>query len=216
MNYLVDLSIHYKTFKRGKKSILNDFELKVKPGEKVAIMGKSGVGKTSLLNIIGLIDVDYQGEYKLFDKTVKSLSQVEHATLRNKNIGFILQESALISSLSIEDNIKLPLVYYKGNEADSYSNHFNEIVEALGIQSIIKNKPYECSGGQRSRAAFARGIIMKPSLVLSDEPTSFLDETNKERILKFLFDLNAINNSTIITVTHEMDVGLKHDYIVTL
>ncbi|MCA1027153.1 ATP-binding cassette domain-containing protein [Cytobacillus kochii] len=216
MNSIIKLEIQKKTFKKKGFSILNDFDLEVKPGERLSIVGKSGVGKTSLLNILGLLDTDYQGNYKLFDSPVKDLSRNKLAEWRNQKIGFVLQESSLINSLTIEDNIKLPLMYGNVEKNLTVQERFKRITNKIGIEPILKKKPLDCSGGQRSRAVFARAVIMNPQIILSDEPTASLDSENKEKIINLLFDMNKEFNTTVITVTHDLDVANRHERIITL
>lgn len=216
MNSIIKLEIQKKTFKKKGFSILNDFVLEVCPGERLSIIGESGVGKTSLLNIIGLLDTQYQGSYKLFDTSVQDLSQNKLAEWRNQKIGFVLQESALINTLTIEDNIKLPLMYAKKEKDLTVQAHFKRIINKIGIEPILKKKPLECSGGQRSRAVFARAVIMNPQIILSDEPTASLDQKNKENIINLLFDMNKEFNTTVITVTHDLDLANRHERIITL
>ncbi|WP_239773101.1 ATP-binding cassette domain-containing protein [Mammaliicoccus sp. I-M36] len=216
MTDIIKLDISQKNFKNNNFSILKDFSLNIREGEKVSIIGESGVGKTSLLNILGLLDTKFQGEYTLFDSNIKDLSQDKLSQWRNQKIGFVLQDSALINSLSIEDNIKLPLMYAKLEKDLNAEDHFKRIVNKIGLDSILKKKPLECSGGQRSRAVFARGIIMQPQIILSDEPTASLDSKNKNNIIDLLFDMNNEFNTTIITVTHDLDVANRHDRVVNL
>lgn len=216
MTDIIKLDISQKNFKNKNFSILKDFSLNIREGEKVSIIGESGVGKTSLLNILGLLDTKFQGEYTLFDSNIKDLSQDKLSQWRNQKIGFVLQDSALINSLSIEDNIKLPLMYAKLEKDLNAEDHFKRIVNKIGLDSILKKKPLECSGGQRSRAVFARGIIMQPQIILSDEPTASLDTKNKNNIIDLLFDMNNEFNTTIITVTHDLDVANRHDRVVNL
>lgn len=216
MSSIIKLEIQKKAFDKKGFSILHDFELEVQPGEKLSIIGESGVGKTSLLNIIGLLDTRYQGSYELFDSSVQGLSRDTLAKWRNQKIGFVLQESALIDSLIIEDNIKLPLMYANLEKDPRAQEHFKRIVSKIGIESILKKKPLECSGGQRSRAVFARAVIMNPQIILSDEPTASLDPENKERIIDLLFEMNREFNTTVITVTHDLDVANRHERIIKL
>ena len=162
MTDIINLSIKEKVYqdKKTKLSILNDFKLEVHAGEKIAIVGESGVGKSSLLNIIGLLDMDYIGEYALWNTPTRKVRGKEMARWRNEKIGFVLQESALINSLTIEDNIKLPLLYAESTKKKLRLEDYEKVVDEIGIRSILKKKPLECSGGQRSRAVFARGIFM--------------------------------------------------------
>ncbi|MCD8794993.1 ABC transporter ATP-binding protein [Mammaliicoccus sciuri] len=216
MNSVIELEINGKTFKKKNLTILEDFSLKIDSGEKVSIVGESGVGKTSLLNILGLLDSQFNGNYKLFNSDVKYFSQVELAKWRNKRIGFVLQDSALINSLTIQDNIKLPLMYSNLEKDSNFEKYYNRIVEKIGIKSILDKKPHECSGGQKSRAVFARGVIMQPDIVLSDEPTASLDLKHKNDIIDLLFEMNKEFNTTIITVTHDLDVANRHDRVIKL
>lgn len=218
MTNIIDLNIKEKVYKNKKSqlSILNNFKLVVNAGEKIAIVGESGVGKSSLLNIIGLLDRDYSGEFTLLGSPTDNLHASELAQWRNQKIGFVLQESALINSLTIEDNIKLPLLYADTGKKIFKPEDFENVINAIGIKSILKKKPHECSGGQRSRAVFARGIIMKPQIILSDEPTASLDVENRERIINLLFKMNNEFNTTIITVTHDLEVANRHDRVIHL
>lgn len=217
MKKVIDLKINEKAYRNKKQltSVLNNFRLNVNKGEKVSIVGRSGVGKTTLLNILGLLDTDYDGEYMLFDSLINNMESTQLAKWRNQKIGFVLQESALINSITIEENIKLPL-QYADSEYIFKEERFNEILNKIGIESILKKKPLECSGGEKSRAIFARAIIMNPSLILCDEPTASLDEYNKQQIMNLLFKMNKEQDVTIVTVTHDMNIASQHDRIIKL
>lgn len=217
MKKVIDLKINEKAYRNKKQltSVLNNFRLNVNKGEKVSIVGRSGVGKTTLLNILGLLDTDYDGEYMLFDSLINNIESTQLAKWRNQKIGFVLQESALINSITIEENIKLPL-QYADSEYIFKEERFNEILNKIGIESILKKKPLECSGGEKSRAIFARAIIMNPSLILCDEPTASLDEYNKQQIMNLLFKMNKEQDVTIVTVTHDMNIASQHDRVIKL
>ena len=218
MTKIIDLKIKEKIYKSKNEqvSILNNFNLKVNAGEKIAIIGESGVGKSSLLNIIGLLDEKYNGKYTLLGEEIDKLHTSELAEWRNQKIGFVLQESSLINSLTIEDNIKLPLLYAGTRKKEFKPKEFENIVNAICIQSILKKKPLECSGGEKARAVFARGIIMKPQIILADEPTASLDMENKEKIINLLFKMNKEFNTTIIIVTHDLEIANRFDRVIHL
>ena len=219
MTKIIALNIKEKIYKskQSQFSILNNFNLEVAAGEKIAIVGESGAGKSSLLNIIGLLDRSYVGEYTLFGSPTEQLHASELAQWRNQRIGFVLQESALINSLTIEDNIKLPFLYAGSEKKNLMENeNFEAVISAIGIKPILKKKPLECSGGERARAVFARGIIMKPQIILADEPTASLDMENREKIVALLFEMNKEFGTTIITVTHDLDVANRHDRVIHL
>ena len=216
MRSMIDIQIEEKTFTKSKLSILKGFSMQVEAGEKLAIVGESGVGKSSLLNILGLLDRDYRGEYYLFGEKTNGLDEKVLAKWRNQRIGFVLQESAMINSLTVEKNIQLPFLYMESKDRNSLLENFTQIVKEIGIESILQKKPLDCSGGERARAVFARGILMKPEVLLADEPTSSLDTENKERIIHFLFEMNQKFGTTIITVTHDLDMAKRHDRVIRL
>jgi macrolide export ATP-binding/permease protein macB len=216
MRSMIDIQIEEKTFTKSKLSILKGFSMQVEAGEKLAIVGESGVGKSSLLNILGLLDRDYRGEYYLFGEKTNGLDEKVLAKWRNQRIGFVLQESAMIHSLTVEKNIQLPFLYMESKDRNSLLENFTQIVKEIGIESILQKKPLDCSGGERARAVFARGILMKPEVLLADEPTSSLDTENKERIIHSLFEMNQKFGTTIITVTHDLDMAKRHDRVIRL
>lgn len=217
MSEIIDLHITRKVYKKRAQAVtlLTGFDLQVRQGEKLAVVGESGAGKSTLLNILGLIDSDYEGQYTLFGKSCRSLSDAEMAQWRNQRIGFVLQESALIKSLTIEDNIMLPLQY--APQKSKYSSaRFNKSIESIGIGPILHKKPLDCSGGEKARAVFARAIILNPELILADEPTASLDSENKQRIMELLFDLNREYGTALVTVTHESEIARLHDTVIKL
>lgn len=218
MNTHIDLHIEEKSYNKGTQPVpaLHDFHLAVGKGERIALVGASGVGKSTLLNILGLIDHAYQGTYTLNGQDTRNLSSRERAKFRNQHIGFVLQESALINSLSIRENIELPLMYARTIQANELKERTQKIASSIGIDTLLDKKPLACSGGERARAVFARAVLMRPGLILADEPTASLDEDHKRRIMNLLFDMNKTHQSTIITVTHDKDIAKLHDRIIHL
>lgn len=214
---VIDVNINKKVYKSKKNiSLLNNFSFQVDKGEKVSLIGSSGTGKSTLLNILGLIDKKYDGTYFLCGENTKDFTDEVSAKIRNSKIGFVLQESALIDSISIENNIKLPLMYQEKSKRSEYIDFFDYIVDKIDIKELIKKKPLECSGGERARAIFARGVIMKPEIILADEPEASLDEKNKWKIIELLFEINKNIGSTIIASTHDKEVAQKFDRCITI
>lgn len=210
----IDIHIDKKSFKKGQLAILRNFDLSIQQGELVALVGKSGVGKTSLLNILGLLDKRFDGKYSLFDEDTNQLSDSKMAEIRNEQIGFVLQESSLIDALTLKENITLPYVYAKNKQIDE--QRLEGIGDKLAIRDLFDKYPKECSGGQKSRAAFARAIIMEPKLLLADEPTASLDQENKENLFDLMKMMNQESQTTVITVTHDLEFAEKHDRLITL
>lgn len=181
---------------------LNDVSFTVNESEFISIMGPSGSGKTTLLNCISTIDTASSGKINLNDQNMLSLNDKQLAEFRRNNLGFIFQDSKLLDTLTLEENIILPLTIKGINKAD-IENKFSEIISQLGIKSIIKKFPYEVSGGQKQRCAAARAIITNPKLILADEPTGALDSVSARSLMQTLSDLNKIYHSTILLVTHD-------------
>ena len=136
MRSMIDIQIEEKTFTKSKLSILKGFSMQVGAGEKLAIVGESGVGKSSLLNILGLLDRDYRGEYYLFGEKTNGVDEKVLAKWRNQRIGFVLQELAMINSLTVEKNIQLPFLYMESKDRNSLLENFTQIVKEIGIESI--------------------------------------------------------------------------------
>ena len=196
--------------------VLKDVSFSAKAGELNLILGPSGSGKSTFLTIAGGLQTPTSGKVLIDGIDIEKLSSKKRDELRLQKIGFILQESALINSLTIEDNIKLPLLYAGSEKKEFEIEDFKSVVDAIGIKPILKKKPLECSGGEKARAVFARGIIMKPQIILADEPTASLDMENRERIVTLLFKMNKEFNTTIITVTHDLEIANRHDRIIQL
>lgn len=195
-----------KTYnKKGKTIIaLEDVNLCINQGDFVGIIGKSGSGKTSLLNILGLISEPSDGAYWIYDNNVADLDDETKAEYRNRIFGFVLQDYGLIDTYSVIENVQLPLYYSKEktNSSQKYEKTY-EILKKLGIESKIKDSCTELSGGQRQRVAIARALINNPDIILADEPTGALDNSTAEEFLELMHTINCEDKKTIIMVTHD-------------
>jgi putative ABC transport system ATP-binding protein len=179
---------------------LNDVTMEIHEGEFIAIMGPSGSGKSTLLNILGLIDTSHAGQYYFDKQEVSELTERQRTKFRKEKIGFIFQSLNLVDSLTVYENIELPLLYLKINPAER-AIRIQTALEKLNIMHRKDYFPHQLSGGQQQRAAIARATIVKPKLILADEPTGNLDSVNREDVMNFLSDLNK-EGTTIIIVTH--------------
>ncbi len=197
------INIYKSFFVSGEMvSVLNDINLSIEEGEFIAIHGPSGSGKTTLMSIIGLLDTPTRGKYKLFDNNIIDYSENAKAEMRNKSIGFVFQDYNLIHSMTIKENIVLP-VYYYNNSLNN--NDLYEITDKLGITASLDYYPYQLSGGQLQRVAIARALINKPKIIIADEPTGNLDVRNTNQVLDIFSELNDMGQ-TIIVISHNKDV----------
>ena len=177
----------------------------VKTGEFLAIMGSSGSGKSTMLNILGCLDRPTEGEYWLNGVNVAHMEDDALSDHRLYNLGFVFQSFHLIPQLTVAENIALPL-FYRGVPDDEIDPRVAELATAVGMENRLEHHPYELSGGQRQRVAIARALANDPPVILADEPTGNLDTATSIQIMKLLVDLNA-QGRTILMVTHEDDVA---------
>ena len=193
-----------KDFKNNRNTfkILKDINLDVKEGEFLSIMGPSGAGKTTLLNILSTIDKPTSGKVYYENKDINKMSNKELSKFRRDNIGFIFQDYNLLDSMSVEDNIALPLVI--ANEKQSkIKSEIIKLSKFFGIEAHLKKYPYELSGGQKQRVAAARALITSPKIIFADEPTGALDSKSSSELLNCLKEMNEKFNVTVIMVTHD-------------
>ncbi len=188
---------------------LKDVSFEVKEGEFLAIMGSSGSGKSTMMNILGCLDNEYTGTYILDNIDISKTSQNELSGIRNKKIGFIFQSFNLLPKLSALLNVELPMMYAGIPKAER-KKRATELLEKVGLGDRINHKPNELSGGQKQRVAIARALVNNPSIILADEPTGNLDSKSEAEIIKILKDLNK-EGKTIIIVTHEENIGNNAD-----
>ena len=184
---------------------LSNVSFSVEKGEYVAIMGESGSGKTTLLNILASLDKPTSGEVLLNGRSLSAIGEREISAFRRDNLGFVFQDFHLLDTFTLKDNIFLPLVL-SGRRYEEMEQRLAPIARHLGIEKILEKYPYEVSGGQKQRVAVARALIIKPQIVLADEPTGALDYQTGKAILKLLQDTCRQKKMTVIVITHEMRV----------
>ncbi len=191
----------------NKVQALENVSFTVEQGEYVAIMGESGSGKTTLLNIMASLDKPTGGQVILAGKNMSDIKQKELCAFRRDNLGFVFQDFNLLDSLSLKDNIFLPLVL-AGKDYHTMNERLQSLAGKLSIADILEKYPYEVSGGQKQRAAVARALITKPQIVLADEPTGALDSKAANRLLQILADVNK-DGQTVLMVTHSMQAASR-------
>ena len=185
---------------------LHDVTLEIKEGEFVAIMGPSGCGTSTLLNILGLLDNPSNGTYQLNGVEVSKLSEADRTNLRKGVIGFVFQSFNLIDELNVYENIELPLLYM-GVPKDERKRRVEEVMARMDISHRVKHFPQQLSGGQQQRVAIARAVVANPKIILADEPTGNLDSKNGKEVMDLLTQLNK-EGTTVVMVTHSQhDAG---------
>lgn len=204
-----------KTYGEGKTKVeaLKDINLAIERGQMIAIMGPSGCGKSTLLNLISGIDKATGGDIVVEDSNISKLDENSLALYRRRQLGIIYQFFNLIPNLSVENNIKLPILM---DNREVEAEYFKELVTSLGIEDKLKVFPDKLSGGQQQRVAIARSLIYKPSIVLADEPTGNLDKKNSKDIIELFRLSNLKYKQTMIIVTHDEEVALSADRIIRM
>jgi putative ABC transport system ATP-binding protein len=191
----------------NKVQALSNVTFSVEKGEYVAIMGESGSGKTTLLNIMASLDKPTEGQVILGGKNMAEIRQKEICAFRRDNLGFVFQDFNLLDTLSIRDNIFLPLVL-AGNPYDFMNMRLLPLAKKLSIEEILDKYPYEVSGGQKQRTAVARALITRPQIVLADEPTGALDSKSSNQLLTIFAEINR-EGQTILMVTHSIQAASR-------
>jgi putative ABC transport system ATP-binding protein len=181
---------------------LQDINLEIQEGEFVGIMGPSGAGKSTLLNIFSTIDTPSAGDITIAGQHIVSMNEEQLSDFRRNQLGFIFQDYNLLDTLTVKENILLPLALSKVPAAE-IEKRVNEIADTFGIRDILNKYPYHISGGQKQRTAASRAIVANPSLILADEPTGALDSKSASSLLQSLKKLNEIERATIMMVTHD-------------
>jgi putative ABC transport system ATP-binding protein len=203
-----------KVYGSGEMAVkaLDQLNLTVNRGDYLAVMGASGSGKSTAMNILGCLDRPSSGSYRLNDTPVEELSDDQLADLRNRDLGFVFQQFHLLPQLSALDNVMLPMVY-AGVPAAERQQRAKAALERVGLGERLTNKPNQLSGGQQQRVAIARAIINQPALLLADEPTGALDSHTTAEVLD-IFDALHRGGMTVVMVTHEDDVAARAEKIV--
>ena len=204
-----------KVYGKGNTQIkaLDDISFNVEKGEFVAIVGPSGSGKSTLLHILGGVDTPSSGQVLVDGTDICALDQTKLAIFRRRQIGLIYQFYNLIPILNIEENITLPLLL---DERSLDEAHLKEIVATLGLADRVRHLPNQLSGGQQQRVSIGRALINNPALVLADEPTGNLDSNNAKEIMSLLKLSNQRYHQTLIVVTHDRDIAMQADRIITV
>jgi putative ABC transport system ATP-binding protein len=184
---------------------LRGIDLRVEPGEFLAIMGPSGSGKSTLMNIIGCLDLPDSGMFLLKGETVSGLASDALAALRNREIGFVFQGFNLLPRTSAVENVETPLIY-AGVRRRERQRRARELLERVGLAQRLEHQPNQLSGGEQQRVAVARALINRPTLLLADEPTGNLDTATTQEILALLEELNREEGITVVVITHEAEI----------
>lgn len=214
MGHLVEVRNVYKIYNPGENEVraLDGVSLTVDEGEFVAIIGQSGSGKSTFMNMLGLLDECTSGEYYLDGRDVSNLSDDELSEIRNEEIGFVFQGYNLIPSLTAQGNVELPLAY-RGMPKEERHKRSTDALERVGLEKRKDHLPRQMSGGQQQRVAIARAIAARPPIILADEPTGALDSASGKEVLKILKELND-EGKTVILITHDNGIAAQAKRIV--
>ena len=206
-NHLIEVKNVYKIYNPGENEVraLDGISVTIDHGEFVAIVGHSGSGKSTFMNMLGCLDTPTSGDYYLDGVNVAGMTDDELSDIRNKQIGFIFQGFNLIPSLTAQENVELPLVY-RGMPAEQRHQLAEEALTRVGMEHRMSHRPSELSGGQQQRVAIARAIAARPPIIMADEPTGNLDTRSGEDVMKILHELNE-EGRTIVLITHDNDIA---------
>lgn len=210
---LIKLNNVWKTFRLGgvETKVLRGLDLHIWSGDFVAIIGQSGSGKSTALNMVGLLDRPTSGNIFLNGKDASLLKDDERAELRSKTFGFVFQQYNLIPWLTAYENVTLPFIFSRKKiETEKLDARFQEV----GLKERVTHRPFELSGGEQQRVALLRALANDPEIILGDEPTGNLDSATGNKILEMLIDLNKIRRKTLIIVTHDADIAEKADQVI--
>ena len=216
MEHLIELRDVYKIYPMGDEEVhaLDGVSLTIDRGEFVAVVGSSGSGKSTAMNIIGCLDVPTQGTYLLNGRDVGKMNRNELAAIRNEMLGFIFQQYNLLPKLNLMENVEVPLVYAGVSRAERHKRA-KEVLEKVGLGDKLKNKPNQLSGGQQQRVSIARALVRNPPVILADEPTGALDSHTGREVLGMLQELHN-EGHTVVLITHDNSIAVQAERIIRL
>ena len=216
MGALIHIENMKKIYNPGENEVraLDGIDLDIEKGDLVAIVGHSGLGKSTLMNMLGCLDTPTSGKYVLDGQDVASMTDNQLADVRNKEIGFIFQGFNLISNLDAVGNVELPLVY-RGVSKNERKQLAMEALKSVGLEDRMKHKPNEMSGGQQQRVAVARAVAAKPPIILADEPTGNLDTKSTQEIMEILKELHR-SGRTVIIITHDEEIASQTHRVIRI
>lgn len=210
---MVEIRDVWKSFDRGRIEVLKGVDLKVAPGETVALCGTSGCGKSTLLNVIAGLEDPERGSVRTAGHVLNS--ERVRVDLLRREVGFVFQLHHLMPDLTLEENCLVPVIAAGGNRADAMTR-LTELAELTGVARRLKQRVRELSGGERQRGALVRSLMNNPRLLLGDEPTGALDEANRERVFTMLLDLVRSKGCTLVMATHDLELARRCDRVVKM
>jgi len=208
----IDLCMTFKEGGGNRLHVLQNVNLSVNAGEKVAIVGASGSGKSTLLHLLGGLDTPTSGKVLIGDKDLVAMPEKERCRLRNNQLGFVYQFHHLLAEFSAQENVAMPALV-GGNSPLQAMNKASMLLDKVGMTQRLDHKPAELSGGERQRAAIARAVINEPHCICADEPTGNLDKSTAEQVIQVLLRLNNDLGTSLVVVTHDMDFAKRMDTI---
>ena len=214
---LIEIKDLYKIYNEGKESevrALDGVTLHIDRGEFVAIVGQSGSGKSTAMNIIGCLDVPTSGTYHLGGVDVSTMDDDQQAEIRNRMLGFIFQQYNLLPRLNLMENVEVPLVYAGIGRTERHARA-KEVLEQVGLGDKLRNRPNQLSGGQQQRVSIARALVRNPAVILADEPTGALDSHTGREVLGMLQQMHD-EGHTVVLITHDNSIAVQADRIIRL
>ncbi len=213
---LIEVEDLKKIYRLGDVEVpaLNGVSFSIDKGEVVAITGQSGSGKSTMMNVLGCIDIPTSGHYRLENVDISQMSEDQLANIRNQKIGFVFQQFNLLPRATTLQNVELPLRY--AGKSNGSLKRAREMLELVGLGDRLSHRPAELSGGQQQRVAIARALVNQPSLILADEPTGNLDSKTGQEIMRLLLNLNIEQGLTLVLVTHDPSIAAMAQRVIQL